>query len=84
MDGSLSPPSVTSVGAGTAPNFIAFDPTGQYAYVGDRGPTALGSTPGSTVSQYTVGAAGALAPNSVAATVPSGLGPSGIATAKHY
>jgi 6-phosphogluconolactonase (cycloisomerase 2 family) len=78
--GALSLTSTTVVGAGSVPNFMAVDPTGQYAYVGDRGPKA---TPGSSVSQYTIGTASALAP-AAPPTVPAGAGPSGIATAKHY
>jgi 6-phosphogluconolactonase (cycloisomerase 2 family) len=78
--GALSLTSTTVVGAGSAPNFISVDPTGQYAYVDDRGPKG---SPASTVSQYTIGAASALAPVSPP-TAPAGLGPSGIATAKHY
>jgi trimeric autotransporter adhesin len=77
--GLLSLTSTTSVGAGTAPNFIAVDATGQFAYVGDRGPTA--AAPGSTVSQYSLGAASALVPDSPP-TVGAGSAPAGIATAK--
>jgi 6-phosphogluconolactonase (cycloisomerase 2 family)/uncharacterized protein YjdB len=78
-NGALSLTSTTSVGAGTGPNFIAVDATGQFAYVGDRGPMA--TAPGSTVSQYTLGAASALVPTNPP-TVPAGSAPAGIATAK--
>jgi 6-phosphogluconolactonase (cycloisomerase 2 family)/uncharacterized protein YjdB len=82
--GALSLVSTTTVGANSAPNFLAVDPTGQYAYVGDRGTLAI---PGSTVSQYTIGAASALVPASPA-TVASGSTaasrPSGIATSAAY
>jgi len=78
--GALTLTNTTLVGAGSAPNFIALDPTHQYAYVDNRGPK---TTPGSTVSQYAIGAASALVPDSPP-TVTSGSGPSGIATAKHY
>jgi 6-phosphogluconolactonase (cycloisomerase 2 family) len=82
--GALSLVSTTTVGPNSAPNFLTVDPTGQYAYVGDRGTASI---PGSTVSQYTIGAASALVPTTPA-TVASGTTttsrPAGIVTTKAY
>jgi 6-phosphogluconolactonase (cycloisomerase 2 family) len=82
--GALSLVSTTTVGPNSAPNFLTVDATGQYAYVGDRGTATI---PGSTVSQYTIGAASALVPTAPA-TVASGTTPNsrpaGIVTTKAY
>jgi 6-phosphogluconolactonase (cycloisomerase 2 family)/uncharacterized protein YjdB len=70
-----------SVGAGTAPNYIAIDASGQYAYVADRG---AASPWGSTLSQFSIGAGGALAPLVSAPTVASGVQPVWIVTSVGY
>jgi 6-phosphogluconolactonase (cycloisomerase 2 family) len=78
--GALTLTSTTVVGAESAPNFVAVDSTGQYAYVDNRGSTP---TPGSTVSQYVIGTASALVPASTS-TVAAGSQPAGIATTKAH
>jgi 6-phosphogluconolactonase (cycloisomerase 2 family) len=70
---SLSPPSVA---AGTEPVFLAFDPTGKYAYEANY-TVDVSAGPG-TVSQYAVGTGGQLTPLSPA-TVTAGTGPGWIA-----
>jgi len=73
--GSLTASGTTTLAAGSAPNFVAFDATGQYAYVADRG-TSL-------ISQYSVGALGALTPLSTPTATP-GTNPTAIATSTAY
>jgi 6-phosphogluconolactonase (cycloisomerase 2 family)/uncharacterized protein YjdB len=81
-DGALTQVGVTDTGANSAPNFMAIDPTGKYAYVTDRGVPPPGVY-GTTVQQYTVGATGALAPMATA-TVASGTQPTGIIVVVGY
>jgi 6-phosphogluconolactonase (cycloisomerase 2 family) len=71
-DGTLSSLNPASVATGTEPVFLAFDPTGKYAYVANY--TVDFSSATGTVSQYAVGTGGqltALTP----ATVLAGIGP---------
>jgi 6-phosphogluconolactonase (cycloisomerase 2 family) len=74
--GVLTPLNPASVAAGTEPVYLAFDPTGQYAYEADY-TLDFGAPPGS-VSQYTVGTGGQLTPM-VTPSVPAGDGPAWIA-----
>jgi 6-phosphogluconolactonase (cycloisomerase 2 family) len=75
-DGTLSSLTPASVATGTEPVFLAFDPTGQYAY-GANYTVDVGPAPG-TVSQYAVGSGGQLTPLAPA-TVLAGTGPGWIA-----
>lgn len=75
-DGTLSSLSPASVATGTEPVFLAFDPTGKYAY-GMNYTVNVSAAPG-TVSQYTVGTGGQLTPLTPA-TVAAGIGPGWIA-----
>ena len=75
--GALTLLGTTATGAGTGPNSITIDPSGAYAYVADRG-TRNPYTPGTTVSQYTIGADGSLTPVT-SPTVLSGRAPSSVA-----
>ncbi len=74
--GTLSSLNPASVPTGTEPVFLAFDPTGKYAYEANY--TVDVSSAQGTVSQYTVGTAGQLTPLSPA-TVLAGIGPGWIA-----
>jgi len=74
--GMLTPDSTPTVTTGDEPNGIALSPDGQYLYVPD---SAFGSDT-STVSQYTVGAGGMLAPDATP-TVAGGESPASIAVA---
>jgi 6-phosphogluconolactonase (cycloisomerase 2 family) len=79
--GALTLDNTTSVGTGTAPNDIAIDASGKYAYVADRG---AASPWGNTLSQYSISATnGALAPLTTA-TVASGTQPAWIVTSVGY
>jgi 6-phosphogluconolactonase len=71
-DGTLSSLNPASVATGTEPVFLAFDPTGKYAYEANY-TVDLSSAPG-TVSQYAVGIGGQLTPLAPA-TVLAGTGP---------
>ena len=75
-DGGLTPLNPASVAAGTEPVYLAFDPTGKYAYEANY-TVDLSSAPGS-VSQYSVGAGGQLTPLATASVV-AGKGPAWIA-----
>jgi 6-phosphogluconolactonase (cycloisomerase 2 family) len=75
-DGTLSSLNPASVAAGTEPVFLAFDPTGKYAYEANY--TVDFSAAAGTVSQYAVGSGGQLTPLSPA-TVVAGTGPGWIA-----
>jgi 6-phosphogluconolactonase (cycloisomerase 2 family) len=75
-DGTLSSLNPASVATGTEPVFLAFDPTGRYAYEANY-TIDYSSAPG-TVSQYAVGTGGQLTPL-VPATVVAGTGPGWIA-----
>jgi 6-phosphogluconolactonase (cycloisomerase 2 family) len=76
MDGTLSSLNPASVATGTEPVFLAFDPTGKYAYEANY-TIDLSSAPG-TVSQYAVGTGGQLMPLTPP-TVLAGTGPGWIA-----
>jgi 6-phosphogluconolactonase len=72
--GALTPmatPPGPTVPTGAQPNFVVVDPSGRYAYVANIAPGA------NTVSQYTIGANGALTPMPIA-TVPAGTFPDGV------
>jgi 6-phosphogluconolactonase (cycloisomerase 2 family) len=71
-DGTLSSLNPASVATGTEPVFLAFDPTGRYAYEANY--TVDVSSAQGTVSQYAVGTAGQLTPLAPA-TVLAGTGP---------
>ena len=71
--GLLTPMAVPTVTAGTAPGWIAFGNSGQYAYVVNRG---NGTAPG-TVSEYSIGSDGSL---TLIGTVSAGLSAFMIAT----
>jgi 6-phosphogluconolactonase (cycloisomerase 2 family) len=75
-DGTLSSLNPASVATGTEPVFLAFDPTGKYAYEANY--TVDFSAASGTVSQYAVGTGGQLTPL-VPATVLAGTGPGWIA-----
>ena len=75
-DGTLSSLNPASVATGTEPVFLAFDPTGKYAYEANY-TIDYSSAPG-TVSQYAVGTGGQLTPLAPA-TVVAGTGPGWIA-----
>jgi 6-phosphogluconolactonase len=75
-DGTLSSLNPASVAAGTEPVFLAFDPTGKYAYEANY--TVDYSSATGTVSQYAVGTGGQLTPL-VPPTVLAGIGPGWIA-----
>jgi 6-phosphogluconolactonase (cycloisomerase 2 family) len=69
--GVLVPIGTGSVAAGLGTSSVTVDPTGAYAYATNRGESSL--------SQYTIGAGGALTPMA-APTVAAGLNPTSIAT----
>lgn len=75
-DGTLTSLNPSSVPAGTEPVFLAFDPTGKYAYVADY--TVDYVSPPGFVYQYTVGTGGQLAPMATK-SVMAGNGPSWVA-----
>lgn len=75
-DGTLAPLTPSSVPAGTEPVFLAFDPSGRYAYAADY-TIDYGSPPG-FVYQYTVGTGGQITPMATKA-VAAANGPSWIA-----
>jgi YVTN family beta-propeller protein len=75
-DGTLGSLNPASVGTGTEPVFLAFDPTGRYAYEANY--TVDVSSATGTVSQYAVGSAGQLTPL-MPATVLAGIGPGWVA-----
>ena len=74
--GTLTSLNPASVPAGAESTFLAFDPTGKYAYEANY--TIDVSSPPGTVSQYTVGSSGQLMPMTPA-TVTAGNGPAWIA-----
>lgn len=80
LDGTLSSlgaPLATGVAPNVAPNTVAVDPTGRFAYVANFGANNVGDpNPGTTISQYTIGANGTLTSNGTATT---GLNPYSIA-----
>jgi 6-phosphogluconolactonase (cycloisomerase 2 family) len=69
--GVLVPIGTGSVAAGMGTSSVTVDPTGAYAYATNRGESSL--------SQYTIGAGGALTPMATP-TVGAGLNPTSIAT----
>jgi YVTN family beta-propeller protein len=75
-DGTLSSLNPASVATGTEPVFLAFDPTGKFAYEANY--TVDVSAAQGTVSQYAVASGGQLTPL-MPATVPAGIGPGWIA-----
>jgi len=75
-DGTLSSLNPASVATGTEPVYLAFDPTGRYAYEANY--TVDYSSAQGTVSQYAVGTGGQLTPLAPA-TVLAGTGPGWIA-----
>jgi 6-phosphogluconolactonase (cycloisomerase 2 family) len=76
MDGTLSSLNPASVTTGIEPVFLAFDPSGKYAYQANY-TVDVSSAPG-TVSQYAVGSGGQLTPLAPA-TALAGTGPGWIA-----
>lgn len=68
--GALTPMTPTTAAAGVNPRSVTVDPTGRFAYVTNQGD---GVAPG-TVSQYAIGAGGALTPLNPA-TVATGVTP---------
>jgi 6-phosphogluconolactonase (cycloisomerase 2 family) len=75
-NGTLSSLNPASVAAGTEPVYLAFDPTGKYAYEANY--TVDFSAAQGTVSQYAVGSGGQLTPLAPAAVL-AGTGPGWIA-----
>jgi 6-phosphogluconolactonase len=75
-DGTLSSLNPASVATGTEPVFLAFDPTGKFAYEANY-TVDYSAAPG-TVSQYSVGTGGQLTPLAPA-TVLAGTGPGWVA-----
>jgi 6-phosphogluconolactonase (cycloisomerase 2 family) len=75
-NGALTDLNPASVATGTEPVYLAFDPTGRYAYEANY-TLDFSSGPG-TVSQYTVGTGGQLTPMATP-TVVAGDGPAWIA-----
>jgi 6-phosphogluconolactonase (cycloisomerase 2 family) len=75
-DGSLTALNPASVATDTEPVFLAFDPTGKYAYEANY--TIDKASPPGTVSQYSVGTGGQLTPMPTK-SVPAGNGPSWVA-----
>ncbi len=69
--------SASNIAAGAEPQYIGVDPFSRYVYVVNYSAGGAG-----TVSQYTIGAGGALSNNSVAQTAPTGNGPFSITTTK--
>jgi 6-phosphogluconolactonase (cycloisomerase 2 family) len=68
--GSLTPLSTPTVAAGAWPNYIVVDPSSRFAYVVNSKTNASGNS----ISQYTIGANGLLAPMTPP-TVPTGTEP---------
>jgi len=66
--------STVTVAAGTNPYSITIDPLSQFVYVANYG--------GYTVSQYTIGAGGGLAPIASATAVAAGTHPISVITAQ--
>jgi DNA-binding beta-propeller fold protein YncE len=66
---------------GSAPSFVAIDPSGRYAYVADRGTIAI---PLTVVSQFTIAADGSLTPLGTPPAAPAGSQPTSIATVTAY
>ena len=82
-DGALMPnASAATVRAGIRPTYIIVDPSGEFVYVANMGRFCLGDwacdNSAATISQYTIGRAGALSPNSTAAIVKTGESPKSI------
>jgi 6-phosphogluconolactonase (cycloisomerase 2 family) len=75
-DGTLTALNPASVATDTEPVFLAFDPTGKYAYEANY--TIDKASPPGTVSQYSVGTGGQLTPMPTK-SVPAGNGPSWVA-----
>jgi 6-phosphogluconolactonase (cycloisomerase 2 family) len=75
-DGTLTSLNPASVATGTEPVFLAFDPTGKYAY--ETNYTVDLSTAQGTVSQYAMASGGQLTPLAPA-TVLAGTGPGWVA-----
>ena len=69
--GALTPMSPATVAADVGSNSVTIDPTGAYVYVANSG---SGSS-GGTISQYTIGAGGALTPMSPATVSVGGTNP---------
>lgn len=78
LDGALAPLSTPTVAGGPNPASISIDPTNHFAYVANFNSGSQDPLPGpSTLSQYSIGANGALTPLS-APTIPSGSGPNSL------
>lgn len=75
-DGTLTALNPASVATDIEPVFLAFDPTGKYAYEANY--TIEKASPPGTVSQYSVGPGGQLTPMPTK-SVPAGNGPSWVA-----
>jgi 6-phosphogluconolactonase len=75
--GALTPMTPATVAAGIGASSVTVDPTDQYVYVANRGSVSP-YTPGSTVSQYVIGATGGLTPLGTA-TVAAGTAPAAVA-----
>jgi 6-phosphogluconolactonase (cycloisomerase 2 family) len=73
--GALTPGS--SLATGTFPFFVTIDPSGKYVYVANTGSTA-GYTAAGSISQFLIGAGGALSPIG-AGSVAAGMGTSSVA-----
>ena len=80
--GLLSVTSTNSAATLNVPNFLAVDPSGQFAYVTDRG---TGPTYGTSVSQFSITATGGTTPGALTPlstpTATTGSQPTGLATA---
>jgi 6-phosphogluconolactonase len=74
--GALTAMTPATVAAGVNPASVTVDPTGQYAYVAN----SFDGVGGNSVSQYTIGPTGALAPMIPEATVPAGESPVSVTT----
>ncbi|GAC1309535.1 MAG: hypothetical protein NVSMB10_16670 [Steroidobacteraceae bacterium] len=83
--GVLSLAGSAKVADGTNPDFAVVDPSGQYLYLANRGGTGTGLTApySNGVSQFSIGAGGALAPLSVP-TVATGTEPASIVVTTAY
>jgi hypothetical protein len=66
VNGALAALSPASLPTGVGPTSVTADASGQYVYVANSGFTGSGSAVAATLSQYSIGATGALAPLSPA------------------
>jgi 6-phosphogluconolactonase len=75
--GALAPMSTPTVAAGIFPFTVTVDPSGRYVYVANAGSFPNMPVVAGTVSQYSIGAGGALAPIGTG-SVAAGLGVSSV------